>query len=498
MKKSKRKPSIPPRPAIKIRPRYDDPPAVERRSFAQNHPVAPRPNWAPEAAQVAMDNAIQPIYDYAGAFAYYGDDVAWLGFPYLAELTQRTEYRVITEVRAKEMTRKGFKLTHTGEDEEAAAARMADLEKACHDFRVVELLRVAAEHDGFYGGGHIYIDTGDDGREEIATPLVVAPEKIEKGGKLGFKNIEPIWCYPAAYNSSNPLGDHYFRPQNWYVMDRTVHITRLLTLISREMPDILKPSYSFRGLSLSQMVKPDVDNWLRTRQSVSDLIHSFSIVWLASNLQAQLGGGSWNSIYDRLAEFNIMRDNRGVFGIDKETEDIGNLAVPLGTLDELQAQAQEHMAASSQTPLVKLLGVTPSGLNASSDGEIRVFYDTIHALQEHLFTAPLGTILDCIQLHLWGKIDEDIGFEFVPLWQLDEAAEAAVRKTDADTHAVYIQEGVLSPEDVRGVLVSDKDSPYAGLDPDDLPDPPDMNEADVSTGGGEAKSEPAAQQRSGV
>ncbi|WP_241502645.1 anti-CBASS protein Acb1 family protein [Bombella intestini] len=33
--------------------------------------------------------------------------------------------------------------------------------------------------------------------------------------------------------------------------------------------------------------------------------------------------------------------------------------------------------------LVKLFGITPNGLNASSEGEIRVFYDEIAAFQEN-------------------------------------------------------------------------------------------------------------------
>ena len=205
----------------------------------------------------------------------------------------------------------------------------------------------------------------------------------------------------------------------------------------------------------------------------------------------------FRSIYDRVDEMNVMRDNRGAFVLDKETEDIKSLAVPLGTLDALQAQSQEQMAAVAQTPLVKLLGVTPSGLNASSDGEIRVFYDTIHAAQEHLFVKPLKIMIEAIQLHLWGTIDPDIGFKFIPLWQLDEAAEGALRKVQADEMAVLIQEGVISSEDARRILTSDKDSQYNGLDPDDLPEPPD-NPDEMSISGGEAKGEQATQQRSGV
>lgn len=75
----------------------------------------------------------------------------------------------------------------------------------------------------------------------------------------------------------------------------------------------------------------------------------------------------------------------------------------------------------SSIPLVKLLGITPNGLNASSDGEIRVFYDSIHAMQENLFRVPLKTVLDVIQLNEFGEIDPDIDFEFLPLYELTEA-----------------------------------------------------------------------------
>lgn len=492
--------------AMKVRqppasPRHNGGPPLGQdsgRTFADIYPVAPAPPGVPKKVEVASDKAMEANFDFVGNFAFYGEGEFWPGFPYLAELTQRPEYRVISEVRAKEMTREGFKLTYSDEDDENASDKLKELDQACHDFKVIDILRVAAEHDGFFGGGHIYIEACDpENQAELKTPLERKPEKIAKGGLRGFKNIEPIWCYPGAYNSVSPLKPHYFRPQLWYVNDMTVHTTRLLTLISREMPDLLKPAYSFRGLSLSQMAKPYVDNWLRTRQSVSDLLHSFSIIVLASNLQAAVQGGPWDDIYGRIDQFNYTRDNRGAMVIDRETEELTNLAVPLSSLDKLQAQAQEHMASVSQTPLVKLLGVTPSGLNASSDGEIRVFYDTIHALQEHIFTWPLQVMLECLQLHLWGAIDPNIGFEFIKLWQLDEAEKAAMKKTEADTQAVYIQEGVLSPEDVRKVITGDKESPYAGLDPNDLPDPPDMNE-DVPTGGGGALGEKPSQRRSGV
>ena len=475
--------------AMKIRPsgRAKRDPEPIQRTFEQMFPVAPSPPGVPDGVVMAMDNALQPFWNFAGQ-GLYGEGVIWLGFPYLAELTQRPEYRMITETRAKEMTRKGFELISAADDDPKAEGRLKELDQACKDFSVIEHLRVAAEHDGFFGGGQIYIDTGaGDKPAELQSPLLVTKEKIPKGGLRGFKNIEAMWSYPGGYNSTDPLHDEYFKPSTWYVNGKTVHHTRLLTMISAPVPDILKPAYSFRGVSMSQRAKPYVDNWLRTRQSVSDITHSFSVMVLISNLASQLGGDPWDTIWSRADEFNALRDNRGLFIIDKENEDFKNVSAPLGTLDALQSQAQEQLCSISQTPAVKLLGIQPAGLNASSEGEIRVFYDTIHSYQENLFSPVLKTMLDCIQLHIWGEIDPDISHKWIPLWQLDEAAEAVVDKTQADTAAVYIEAGVLSPEDERTRLASDKNGPWAGIDPDDLPEPPEMPEEGESTGGDPAK-----------
>ncbi|WP_255724378.1 MULTISPECIES: anti-CBASS protein Acb1 family protein [unclassified Caballeronia] len=115
-------------------------------------------------------------------------------------------------------------------------------------------------------------------------------------------------------------------------------------------------------MSLSQIAKPYVDNWLRTRQSVSDLLHSFSIMVLKTNLAAVLNAEGAEQMLRRAVLLNQARDNRHLMMIDRDTEDFANLSAPLGSLDRLQAQSQEHMAAVTGIPLIVLLGITPSGL----------------------------------------------------------------------------------------------------------------------------------------
>lgn len=455
-------------------------------------PPGVRPKDEPVSRSMAMDDAMPAPGGAWGQWAngnLWGEGLYFPGYPYLAELAQRPEYRNIVETVAEEMTRKWIKLLSTGDETELEEQNevIHKIEDGMKDAGMREAFNRAMELDGFMGMGLIYIDLmGKGGKpvsddpDELKMPLIFESGKIEQGSLRAFVAIDPTWVSPKYYNSIDPLKPDYFKPTAWYVMGKEVHESRLLIIRSREVPDILKAAYNFGGLSLSQMGKPYVDNWLRTRQSVSDLLAAFTTWVLKTNLAAMTA--NTEAVLARISAFMFGRQNAGLMIVDKESEELDNIAAPLGTLDHLQAQAQEQQASVSQEPLIKLLGITPTGLNATTDGEIRVWYDRVKAKQEKAFGAPVTTALQVVQLSVIGEVDPEITYEFVALWELDAAGRAAVEKTKADTDAVYMQDSVITNDEVRARLAGDPESPYHGLkgEAPEVPDPMDQFEADQS------------------
>lgn len=465
-------------------------------------------------AYLAADSElIAPAYSYANQF---NCGLGFPGYAYLAELSQRSEYRAPSETIASEMTRewvklvtkgkgkkKGYKAntktwdeprkprpSETGDDAKPADAdgdgdidggledKIEQLTEALETFKVREMFRKAAELDGLFGRAQIYIDIdpGNKSEDEVQQlPLLVEPETIAKGSVRGFKVVEPIWTTPYNYNASNPLAPDFYKPRAWFVLGKRVHASRLLMFISREVPDILKPAYNFGGLSMTQLMEADVFQWLRTRNSVSDLIHNFSVMCLATDMSNILSGepDKPGGLADRAKLFTQYRDNQGLTVLNKDTEELVAVNVPLSTLDKLQAQAQEHQAAPSHIPLVKLLGITPTGLNASSEGEIKVFYDFVRACQQNIYNDPFNIILQVLQLHLFGSIDDAIGFEWVPLSSPTVKELSEIRKADAETDAILIDKGVIAPEESRERVATDPNSGYTNLS-GDAPEPPDL------------------------
>lgn len=447
-------------------------------------PYKPPPGVVPESG-MAMDAG---GYQY-GAWAsgnlggLYTGGTAFFGYPYLAELSQRAEYRIICETIAAEMTRKWIEIKATGEEDDKSD-KIAAIEAEFKRLKVREHFYRCALLDGFFGRVQIFIDLGSDGDddwtdpedEELRTPIgnglnEVSRLKISQGSLKALRVVEPLWTYPYNYDAQNPLSPWWYKPRVWYVMGRQVHTSRLLTFVGREMPDLLKPAYSFGGLSLIQMAKPYVDKWIATAGSVADLVFSFTTGVLKTQMEDDLNaGGNGGDLYRRVALFSATRNNQGILAIDKDSEDYTVQSTPIAGLDALQAQALEHVSTVSQIPSVKWTGNEPAGLNASSEGTIRVFNDYIHGRQEMLFGPNLTKLLGLVQFSLFGEVDQEIVFEFVPLEEESEKDKAEIQKIKAETAGTLIDKGVLAPVDDRVRVANDPGGDYEGIDVNDLPD----------------------------
>jgi len=395
------------------------------------------------------------------------------GFQYLAQLATRAEYRAFASTMSTELTREWIEFN--GSDD--TADKIKDIEAEFDRLHVRDVIHTAAAHDCYFGRGQIMLTMRGGDNEQ---PLILDKRTVKIGSLDRLSAVEAVWTTPSAYNSIDPTAPDFYKPVGWFVLGKQVHASRLMTIITRPLPDILKPAFNFAGMSLSQLAEPYVDNWLRTRQSVSDLINNFSITILSTAMgQILQGDDDGQDLFKRADLFTAMRSNKGLMVLDKESEELGQVNTPLSGLHELQAQSQEQMCTVSRIPAVILTGLSPGGLNASSDGEIRVFYDWIAAQQDAYWRAPIKTILDLVQLSLFGEIDPDINFNFVPLYQMTPAEEAEIRAKDGVTDVGYINAGVVDPSEVREKLAKDPTSGFDGLDlsliivppeePDDVP-----------------------------
>lgn len=432
---------------------------------------------------LAMDDAggIPAAWGF-GANLAGGPGLAFLGFPFLAELEQITEYRTPAEALSTEMTRRWVELVNLGKDK-GKDEKLTKIERRMTELQVCERFRECAMKTEFFGRSHLAINVkGQDDDRTRQLPLT----KIGKGELLSLICIEPYWLTPYSWNATNPRAPDFYKPQSWFELGKKTHASRYCTFIFREVPDLLKPAYDFAGISITQLMMPYVNRWLRTAKNVNDLINIFSIVTLATDLQALLAQPA--EFMKRLKVFTHTRDNRGLMAIQMGKEELTTQNVPLGSLDKLQAQAQEHMATPARMTLIDFFGITPAGLNASAEPERDARNKYVSGMQTLGFSPHFKRVLDFVQMDLFGEVDDEIGFKWVGLYEPVGKDLADIRKADADRDAAYIASNVVSPDEVRDKLRDDPEGGYGNLE-GDAPEP-QLPGYDLETGRPLAPDEP--------
>ena len=423
-----------------------------------------------ETAPVAMDSC-NGISAYANSDPqFYG---GFIGYPTLTIMAQSGDYRNVPETNALEMTREWGQVVVKGDGQQDSADKIQRLTEELERIDARNMIRKHIENEGIFGMSHLFIKIkGQDDKTDL--PLVY--DNVPKDSLEGLVLIEPIHSSPAAFNASNPLEFDFYKVNNWFVQGVNIHQDRLLTLVTRPVPDLLKPAYNFGGLSWLQIMKPYVERFQRDTDSISDLISKFSLTALKTNMETILQGGEEGAsqLLLRAQMMGQFRDNLNMLLMDMTGEDLVQINTPMTGLVDLWAKSQELMAMPSHTPLVKLTGITPSGLNASSDGEIRVYNDWISSLQNAFILPQIMKILRIAQMSLFGEIDNNIVFEFNSLKQLDDNETAAVNLQKAQTAGALIEAGVISQEDERNRLSNDASSGYGFIDPKNVPEQMDF------------------------
>lgn len=140
-----------------------------------------------------------------------------------------------------------------------------------------------------------------------------------------------------------------------------------------------------------------------------------------------------------IESFELMRQfqtSEGLTLLDKE-DTFQTTAYSFAGLSDILERFGEQLSGASETPLVRLFGQTPGGLNSSGDGDIRNYYDSINSKQESYLRNPVEMINKVLWRSTFGEAaPKDLSFVFTPLWQMSAKEKAEI--TALNTNSIHI------------------------------------------------------------
>lgn len=102
------------------------------------------------------------------------------------------------------------------------------------------------------------------------------------------------------------------------------------------------------------------------------------------------------------------------------------------------------VAGAAETPVTKLFGRSPSGMNATGESDMQNYYDTIEEKQESELRPVLDKLLPIIMTSTLGAVPDDFDYDFNAVRRPDEneMSDLASKNTDSVTKA--FQAGMIS------------------------------------------------------
>lgn len=287
-----------------------------------------------------------------------------------------------------------------------------------------------------YGAAAIYIGTNAN---KVSKPLADS-EQIRHLTVLTLDDLQ------VEYYIDDPLSQDFGAPGMYRVGTELVHPSRLCLFTGAEVPG---QAFGDSVLYSPYQAIRDADG---AASNVATMTYEAKLdVFKIPHLSERLSEpGGEEAIMQRLQTMNMGKSVSNAMVMDgggdgSEGEQYEQKEISFGGLDEVVLTLYQIAAGAAYIPVTRLLGKSAAGLNSSGDTEIRDYYDLIKTQQSLEITPALASV-DRLLLRAVGAA-EDTTYEWLPLWQLDEAQQADVGSTNATTIKTLSDTG-LFPDDV--------------------------------------------------
>lgn len=364
--------------------------------------------------------------------------------------------QTIVNKPAEEMTRAGFNV-RVNDDQEAGEK----LTSALMDLKVKKRFMELVMRLRGFGGGIILVNV-TDGQTDPSKPIDM--DRLESVDSLTVFEPGEAMVYQWG---GNPFTGEYGEPASWQISPRLVgkdtpgsgmlsqvHPSRVISVSGPQISRFdLNWKHGF-GLSTIDRVWQVVSRFDQMHLSAAALVDDFAqAVFKIRGLFHSMRTNGGQDVRNRLRLMDEYRSVARGIAIDAEGEEFERKSTPVTGLDGLLNIWGDRLAGAAEMPRMVMQGKSPSGLAATGDADVRMWYDGL-AKDQGLYIEPglsylVKLLCQAKNGPTKGKVPEDWSITFNPLWQPTESEKATTRKTMAETDQIYVIAGVVDVDEVR-------------------------------------------------
>lgn len=300
---------------------------------------------------------------------------------------------------------------------------------------------------------------------------------VTEGSYRGISQVDPYWMTPlmTGESTNNPSSIHFYDPEFWVISGKKYHRSHLIIARGPQPADILKPTYIFGGIPLTQRIYERVYAAERTANEAPLL--ALNKRTTAIHVDVAKAMSDETSFISKLMFWVKYRDNHAVKVLGKD-ETMEQFDTNLSDFDSIIMNQYQLVSAIAKTPSTKLLGTSPKGFNATGEFEMVSYHEELESIQEHVYD-PLLDRHYAISLRSMG-LDVKVSIVWNPVDSITTKERADLNDKKADTDQKNITMGAVSPDEVRQRLRDDRHSGYNRLTDEEANEEPGMSPENIA------------------
>jgi phage-related protein (TIGR01555 family) len=350
-------------------------------------------------------------------------------------------FKKIVDIPVDDATRKWITLLISDQEQKIAFREAADF------YKVREKLNQAEKWSRVFGGAAIVAII--DGQDQ-AEPLNLAA--IRPQSLINFVVLDRYNIY-SDVNNREILSPNFGEPEFYTVArgGQRIHHTRVLKFkgVIPSIREYEQDNYWGKPI-LTALYDPVSDSQV-VSQSINNLIYESNVdVYRIAGLNSLVAQSQNDLVIQRLKIASQMKSIINGIAIDKEDE-YDKKTNSFANLDSIDDRFMQKATGAADIPLTRILGISPSGMNATGESDMLNYHDNVQSMQENKLRQKIDWMFQVINASEFGSTDK-IEFEFKPLKQLTEIEKATVESQRATRDQTYIDNGIITSVDVMAQL----------------------------------------------
>lgn len=299
-----------------------------------------------------------------------------------------------------------------------------------------------------FGGGGILMITNQD----LSKPLDV--KKIKKGDLKRLLTFDRWEMSPQTINTWDVLSKNYLMPEFYTIQggSQNIHWSHFVRFNGARLPRRQMAQTNGWGDSELRKCMEELKDTVSAKGGIAELMQEANVdVITRKGLSEDLASDQDQAITDRYALFSQLKSIVHLALLDGE-ETYERKTLALSGVSQTLEVLMIWVSGCAGIPYSKMWGVSPSGLNATGEGDETNYYDNIRSSQNNQLGHPLSYFDQVMVRSAIGEYLDDYDYVWNPLKQPNQVELAQSQLIQAQKSRLYLEDGVIVPSQVQNNL----------------------------------------------